>query len=275
VITYRTISLNLPHYYRSLIIALGIFSLSVSVFPTTVNPQQLSAENVAAIKSQIETYEQLWQKDPNNQLTIKSLLDLRLQLADIRGSLILLSKLADLNPQIPEYTVLLAQTKEYLGDREGAVLDYRKALVNHPYEINALQGLAGLLLAANRPEAAIGLVQDTIKSTTVNPTPSADVNALRLLLAQIYASQKKFSDSLSLYDESIAANSQDFRPIVAKALVLKEMGNLSAAQILLDNATAIAPSQYRDQIKQMAQNTQPPTQSLPTDSPVNLPSPKN
>jgi hypothetical protein len=52
-------------------------------------------------------------------------------------------------------------------------------------------------------------------------------------------------------------NKEDFRPVLAKALVFKQMGNLTEAQLLMNMAMGIAPAEYKDQIKQLAQATQP------------------
>ena len=183
-----------------------------------------------------------------------------------------LEKIAALNPQNPDYTVLLAQTKQYLGDREGATTSYRTVLAIQPQNINALQGLVSLLLDAKRPEAATGAVQAALKTATTN----TDVTPLKLLLAQIYLTQQRNADALGIYDASIEANKQDFRPVLAKALVFKQMGNLTEAQSLMSAAVDLAPAEYKDQIKQLAQSTQPPkvpvAPNLTTPVPVAAPS---
>ena len=58
------------------------------------------------------------------------------------------------------------------------------------------------------------------------------------------------------------ASPEDFRPVLAKALVLQEQGDNDAAQPLFDQATTMAPAQFKDQIQQMASQADP---SLPLD----------
>ena len=164
-----------------------------------------------------------------------------------------LEKIAALNPQIPNYTVLLAQTKQYLGDREGATNSYRQVLATQPQNINALQGLVSLLLDAKRPESAMGAVKIALKQAT----SEAEATPIKLLLAQIYITQQRNTDALAIYDALMVTSKQDFRPVLAKALVLKQMGNLSEANTLLTTATDLAPDEYKDQIKQLAQATKP------------------
>jgi tetratricopeptide (TPR) repeat protein len=238
---------------------LPIFNLGLdSGTATATEPNSLSAAQMSQLQAQAQGYLQVLQREPENQVALKGLLNARLQLGDVKGSLAPLEKIAALNPQKPDYTVLLAQTKLHLGDREGATASYRTILAIQPQNINALQGLVSLLVEAKRPEAAIGAVQTALKTApgTIDTTP------LKLLLAQIYLTQQRNADALSIYDTAIESNRDDFRPILAKALVFKQMGNLTEAQLLMNTAENLAPAEYKDQIKQIAQATQPPKASI-------------
>jgi tetratricopeptide (TPR) repeat protein len=258
--------LNRHRWVLNLVVAISLVSLTgFSLFPlfnlvldggaaVATEPNSLSATQTSQIQAQAQGYTQVLQKEPENQVALKGLLNARLQLGDIKGSLLPLEKIAALNPQLPDYTVLLAQTKQHLGDREGATASYRTVLTIQPQNINALQGLVSLLIDAKRPESAIGAVQAALKTAT----PNTDATPIKLLLAQIYLTQQRNADALGIYDASIEANKEDFRPVLAKALVFKQMGNLTESQSLLTAAGDLAPAEYKDQIKQLAQATQPP-----------------
>jgi tetratricopeptide (TPR) repeat protein len=206
------------------------------------SPQQNSQLQATA-----QGYIQVLKREPENPVALKGLLDAQLQLGDVKGSLLPLQKIAALNPQIPDYTVLLAQTKQYLGDRDGAADSYRAILSLHPQNINALQGLVSLLLDAKLPEAAIGEVQTAI----AKPAIDNDKTPLKLLLAQIYITQQRNADATEIYDSLMTVNKEDFRPILAKALVYKQMGNLSEAQALLVRAETLAPASYKDRVNKL------------------------
>jgi tetratricopeptide (TPR) repeat protein len=254
----------------NLVVSVSLLALAgFSLFPlvnlaldggavTATEANNLSAAQMSQIQAQAQGYTQVLQKEPENQVALKGLLNARLQLGDIKGSLLPLEKIAALNPQISDYTVLLAQTKQYLGDREGAANSYRLVLSAQPQNINALQGLVSLLLDAKRPEAAMGAVKTALKKTTSD----AETTPIKLLLAQIYITQQRNAEALAIYDALIGASKEDFRPVLAKALVLKQMGNLTEAQALLTTATDLAPAEYKDQIKQLAQATQPPKAAI-------------
>ena len=262
--------LNRHRWVINLVAAISVLALTgFSLFPlfnlvldggaaVATEPNSLSTAQASQIQAQAQGYTQVLQKEPDNQVALKGLLDAKLQLGDIKGSLIPLEKIAALNPQTPDYTVLLAQTKQYLGDREGATASYRTVLAIQPQNINALQGLVSLLIDAKRPEAALGAVQAALKTVT----GTTDATPLKLLLAQIYLTQQRNADALGIYDTAIEANKEDFRPVLAKALVFKQMGNLTEAQSLMNAAVNLAPSEYKDQIKQLAQATQPPKVTL-------------
>jgi tetratricopeptide (TPR) repeat protein len=227
----------------------------------------ISADKKAELEAQAKGYELVVQREPQNVTALKGLLEVRLQQGDIQGAIAPLEQLAKLNPDQTDYGVLLAQAKQQIGDREGAAQTYRTILASKPGDLNALRGLVSLLIQQERPEAAIGLLQDTLKTATqVNEIQpgSVDVISVQLLLGQIYAAEQRYTQAIAVYDESIKANQQDFRPVLAKALVLKQQGKIAEAKPLFTTAVSLAPPQYKDQVKQLSSDTPAPTSSPPT-----------
>jgi tetratricopeptide (TPR) repeat protein len=224
----------------------------------------VSQDQKAILQEQAKGYELVLQREPDNQTALRGLLELRLQLGDIPGAIVPLTKLAELNPKQPTYTLLLAQAKQQVSDREGAAEAYRKLLTNYPGNLDALQGLVGLMLQQKRPEAAIGLLQDTLKlaEQANKDTPGTiDVTAVQLILGQVYAEQKRFDEALGVYDKIINLDPKDFRPLLAKAIVLKTQGKNEQARPLLKSASELAPSQYKDQINQLLKEDTKPSAS--------------
>ena len=255
-----------------LVVAVGAFlALSVLPFlsaggdrPSTATSNGSNSPEVNEAQAELEArargYELVLEREPDNQTAIEGLVDARIQLGDLEGVVEPLEKLAELNPNTPEYRVLLGQTKQSIGDLDGAADEFRTVLDQRPGEMNALQGLTALLLQQERPQAAVGLLQDTLQSAPqINEvTPGAvDVGSVQLLLAQVYVEEGDIDEALRVYDDAIDAAPDDFRPVLAKALVLRDAGREPDAVVLFQQAEELAPAQFKDQVRQLASNQTP------------------
>ena len=221
------------------------------------------------LANEIQGLEIVLQREPNNQATLRSLLERQLQLlqlgeGNLQGIIETLEKLAKLNPDQTKYAVLLAQAKQQANDKEGAAQAYRSVLETKPGNLEALQGMVMLLLEQKRPEAAIGLLQDTLSQATqankIEPD-SVDIVAVQLLLGNVHTSQKRYGQALAAYDKAIKNNKQDFRPVLAKAMVLKQQGKIDEAKPLFTTAATLAPAQYKDEINKQANTDATPKPS--------------
>jgi len=276
--------------------------VGVSIIPilTEINKPKSSPQNQSAgdnklsssaqkskLEDQVRGYESVLQKDAENQTALKGLLEARLQLlsqksqgevkpADIQAIIEPLEKLAKLNPQKSEYGVLLAQAKQQIGDKEGAAQTYRTILTTKPGDLKALQGMVNLQLSEKRPEAAIGLLQESLaaatQANTIQPG-SVDVVAVQVLLGSVYAFARNDTQAIYAYDQAIKKDAQDFRPVLAKAMLFKQQGKVDEAKPLFDSAIALAPAKYKDEINKAAAVSQPTPTSSPTESSTPSPTP--
>lgn len=236
----------------------GLFP-SNQAAPVASSPTPGAAASPAVKKEELELqakgYEAVLQREPENPTALRGLLETRLALGDVKGAIAPLEKLAKLNPNETYYAVLLAQAKQQTGDLEGSAQTYRTILTAKPGEIMALQGLVGLLVEQKRPEAAVSLLQDTLKTAPqanqVQPS-AVDVTSVQVLLGGVYASGKRYDEAIAVYDEAAKTSKQDFRPVYGKAAVLKEQGKLDEAKPLFAKAAELAPAKYKDQINQQA-----------------------
>lgn len=189
----------------------SIFKASQAQSTSTPTPTQTAAageKQSELLQAQARGYELVLQREPDNATALRGLLQVRLELitqgvGDVKDAIGPLEKLAKLNPETTEYAVLLAQAKERTGDREGAAQAYRSILASKPGEIKALQGLVNLLLVQQRPEAAIGLLQDTLKAAPAQnqaKPESVDVTSVQLILGQVYAVQKRYEEAIAIYE---------------------------------------------------------------------------
>ena len=211
----------------------------------------LSQQELAKLEAEASGYQKVLEREPDNNTALSGLLKIKLQQKDIPGAIAPLEKLAKLNPEQTEYGVLLAQAKQQIEDYEGAAAAYSQILGEHPGDIYALGGITNLYLVQDLPERAIALLKKTIAVASNEDSPNADSidrDSVELLLGELYSNQERYAEAIALYDELATANQDDFRPILAKALVLKKQGDLIAAKPILEKAYIAAPEQYKDQI---------------------------
>ncbi|MEM8674566.1 MAG: tetratricopeptide repeat protein [Cyanobacteria bacterium P01_G01_bin.67] len=212
----------------------------------TLSPQELTK-----LEAEASGYQKVLEREPDNDTALNGLLKIKLQQKDIEGAIAPLGQLAKLHPELTEYTTLLAQAKQQLGDYEGAAAAYNDVLAEHPGDIYALGGITNLYLSQELPERAIALLKKTIKLATSSDSADGtgiDEEAVELMLGELYANQKRYGEAIALYDELAKENQADFRPILAKALVLEQKGDFKAAQPILEKAYVAAPEKYKDQI---------------------------
>ena len=212
----------------------------------------ISAPEKAKLEAEAVGYQKVLEREPHNETALRELLNIRLQQQDILGAIAPLETLAAIHPKITEYAILLGQTKQYAQDYEGAASAYRDVLAITPLNIMALGGLVNLFLNQNLSERAIALLQNTLSQAQVTngqDNNNVDLTSIQLLLGEIYTETEKYADAIAVYDEIAASHESDFRPVLAKALLLQKQGDTAAAQPLLENAYELAPPEYKDQIK--------------------------
>lgn len=238
----------------------GAFQQNRQADPNPATTGAVSSSQQELLEEQARGYELVLQREPDNQTALRGLIDTQIQLGDIEGAIAPMEKLAELNPDQVEYTVLLAQAKQRIGDREGAAQAYRNILESQPGNLYALQGLVDLMVQQDRPEAAIGLLQDTLRTADqANQVQanSVDETSVKLLLGGVYADQERYDEAIALYDDAIESSPEDFRPVLGKALLLQNQGQNEEAQNLFASAAALAPAEYKDQINQLATGETP------------------
>jgi len=220
----------------------GIWQINQNTSNNSPNPDS------ELLQSQASGYEMVLQREPDNQTALEGLLDIKFKQGDLIGVIPPLKRLAQINPT---YMTLLAQTQQQAGDLGGASTTYRNILDKEPGNINALKGLSDLLVLQGRSPEAIDLVQNTLKINN----PNINTTSVQLVLAEIYLQQKQKPQALKIYEQAIEANTEDFRPILAKALLLKSDGEKQKAKELLEKALNLAPEVYKSSIMDMVENT--------------------
>jgi tetratricopeptide (TPR) repeat protein len=99
-----------------------------------------------------------------------------------------------------------------------------------------------------------------------------------LILGQVYAQQERYNVAIAIYEEASKRDETDFRPVLAKAMILKQQGNGEEAEPLFAQAIELAPANYKDQIQRQVDGELNPVETTPapeaTETPENPENPE-
>ncbi|MGK7956331.1 MAG: tetratricopeptide repeat protein [Crocosphaera sp.] len=229
--------------------------------PSLVTPETQRLENEAL------GYQLVLEREPDNENALLGLLETKLRQGDLEAAIAPLKRLTQLNPKEPDYGILLAQSQQQLKNYQEALNTYQKIIAANPGDMRALKGMVDLYLEQNRSQEAINLVQNTLdeaikEQSQESASESAfNLTSLQLLLGEIYSEQQRYDDALVIYEQAIKGDKEDFRPLLGKAMLLREQGQENAAQTLFKEAILKAPVQYKEQLKDLSlKRPQPKTQ---------------
>jgi tetratricopeptide (TPR) repeat protein len=274
---------------NGVLILITLSFLGVSIAPlvsglfTTPNPQASTNPNQnpsdkERLKNQIEGFEAVLKTDPKNQTALIGLVNLRNQLGMTKETIEPLQTLADAFPDQPDYRMTLARTYIEIKDPKSATAEYRKILTTKPGYIPAIQSVVSIELADKRPEAAIGVLEDALKTAeTANKVQakSVDTGSVRWILGEVYRQENRLDDSIAVYDQMIKENAKDFRPYVGKAQLRQVQGKEDEAKKLFDKGLELAPAEFKDEVKRLATIAPPkPASVSPTATPTEAPAKK-
>ncbi len=273
------------------IASLGLLSATMlPIFSGIFTQQKIAASNPAGsqptataanetlIKEE-EGYQIVLKRHPEDESVLKGLIETRLKLiqSGVRQPKDLidpLKQLVKLKPSDPLYTSLLGQAQQKAGDFEGAAQTNRDLLTQQPTNPNALQGYVEWLVRKQKSTEALDVVQKSIataKQMNQQQAGSADLPALELVLGDVYLSQKRSADAMALYERLQKENPNDFRPVLAKGIVLSNEGKKAEALTQLKAADAMAPVQVKEKIQGLIVKTQAGVAPTSTDSPIATP----
>lgn len=91
----------------------GLFTHSSQ--ESKASPTSIVTSKDAQLKQQAQGYELVLQREPENQVALQGLVQVRLQMNDLQGATAPMAKLTKLNPDKAEYKALFAQLKQQTG----------------------------------------------------------------------------------------------------------------------------------------------------------------
>jgi len=178
-------------------------------------------------------------------------LELLIALERKAEAMALLEPLADQQPQRWGLRLLLAELRRDRGDRNGASRELRQLLSQRPDQIEALQLLTLLQLEQGRGAEARQRLQASFDRLSKPPARPGALG-VGLLLAELLDKQGAPGQAEAVLVKLAAAAPADQRPLLARALLLQQRGNLRQAQELLAQARRLRPGQVDPRLDQVA-----------------------
>lgn len=201
------------------------------------------------LRAQADGYRVVLEREPDNPIALRGLIDTQLQLNEPQGAIEPLKKLVELEPENRQLRAFLAEIQQDTGDFEGALEQLQLLHDRDPKDGQVLQQLVDVQLTLGRTSEAIALLEKHLEEVPED-------NDVRLRLAFVYARNNQTEKAVVLYDKLIAADPSDFTPVLGKAIALSSATdeNLRAkAPELFEQAARLAPPQVREQIQQQAE----------------------
>lgn len=200
---------------------------------------------------QLGSLEQLQQRGEADAAQQQRLLELLVALERRQQAITVLEQLADQQPQRWGLRLLLAELRRAEGDRSGATRELRQLLHNRPDQIEALQLYSLLLLEQGQGREALQRVQASYARQSQGQL-RAEALGTGLLLAELLQRQGTPGQAEALLIKLAAAFPADPRPLLARALLQQQRGDLKGAQNSLAQARSLRPSQADPRLDQVA-----------------------
>jgi tetratricopeptide (TPR) repeat protein len=179
------------------------------------------------------------------------LLELLVALDRKAEATVLLERLADQRPQQWSLRLLLAELRRDQKDRSGAEREVRQLLNLRPDQIEGLQLMALLQLETGRGAQAQGQLEAALQRAS-KPQLKAEALPIGLLLANVLQKRGQPDQAESLLLKLAAGFPTDQRPLLARAMLQQERGDIKGAQESLALARARKPGPSDPRLDQVA-----------------------
>ncbi|WOG99073.1 hypothetical protein DCAR_0518421 [Daucus carota subsp. sativus] len=248
------IGLGLAVVVFGFIFALGDFIPTQSEDGVNV---EMSEEDKADLQAQMQNFEETLKISPKDSTALEGEAAILAKLGEYPRAASLLEDIIKNNSSSPDAFCLLGEVKYNLKDYEGSAAAYKSsAAMAKSLNFKVLRGLTNALIAAKRPDEAVQIllvlrerlhseesqgVANKVDDSAVGELVEVDPIQVELLLGKAYADWGHVSDAVSVYDHLISSHPDDFQGYLAKGIILKENGNVGAAERMFIQARFFAP----------------------------------
>ncbi len=203
------------------------------------------------LEHEIEVLQRRFQTGKATDAERQRLLELLVGLERRAEATALVEQLAQQQPQRWRLQLLLAELRREQNDLSGAERELQQLLSRQPDQVEALQQLALLQLETGRGSQAQLRVEAALNRAT-KPKLQPQALQIGLLLANLQLKRGQAAQAQALLGRLAGDFPQDPRPLLARALVEQEQGQLAAAQASLAAARALTPGNGDQRLDRLA-----------------------
>ena len=205
---------------------------------------EIAPEQRADLEKQLSEMNAKLEANSNDIEALEAAAILHVRLGEFSDASDLLETLTAAKSNDPDVWRVLAETQAASGDIIKSIASYRKAWsVSGENNLEVLTGLANALVANGEPKEAVDLVRAAAASPQAKSMGEVE---LGLLVAKTYGQWRGHApDAYIQYDVLIEKYPEDFRPLLGKALLLRDQGQEGDAQRYIIQAKYKAPPASR------------------------------
>ena len=203
------------------------------------------------LEHEIEVLQRRFQTGKATDAERQRLLELLVGLERRAEATALVEQLAQQQPQRWRLQLLLAELRREQNDLSGAERELQQLLSRQPDQLEALQLLASLQLETGRGSQAQLLVEAALNRAS-KPKLQPQALQIGLLLANLQLKRGQAAQAQALLGRLAGDFPQDPRPLLARALVEQDQGQLVAAQASLAAARALTPGKGDQRLDRLA-----------------------
>jgi tetratricopeptide (TPR) repeat protein len=203
------------------------------------------------LEHEIEVLQRRFQTGKATDAERQRLLELLVGLERRAEATALVEQLAQQQPQRWRLQLLLAELRREQNDLSGAERGLQQLLSRQPDQLEALQQLVSLQLETGRGSQAQLLVEAALNRAS-KPKLQPQALQIGLLLANLQLKRGQAAQAQALLGRLAGDFPQDPRPLLARALVEQDQGQLTAAQASLAAARALTPGKGDQRLDRLA-----------------------
>jgi tetratricopeptide (TPR) repeat protein len=203
------------------------------------------------LEHEIEVLQRRFQTGKATDAERQRLLELLVGLERRAEATALVEQLAQQQPQRWRLRLLLAELRREQNDLSGAERELQQLLSRQPDQVEALQQLASLQLETGRGSQAQLRLEAALNRAS-KPKLQPQALQIGLLLANLQLKRGQAAQAQALLSRLAGDFPQDPRPLLARALVEQDRGQLAAAQASLAAARALNPGKGDQRLDRLA-----------------------